>query len=285
MGVTADGLLALEVPEKEYVYGDRETMLYALGVGLGDDPMNAADLPYVFERDLKVIPTQATVVAWNDRWIFKSGLNLFMIVHGEQRIRLHKPLPPAATVLSRMRVSEVVDKGPGKGAIIYVESVLTDKASGDKLVTSLSTIFARGDGGIGGKPTGGPEPHQLPDRAPDVTWSRRTQPNQALIYRLSGDRNPLHADPEFAKVAKFPRPILHGLCTYGHACVGLVKAALDDDPTRIASFEARFSAPVFPGETIKTEIWRDGDLLSFRAVVPERDNIVVLSNGRAELRG
>lgn len=285
MAVTAEGLLALDLPEREYAYGDRETMLYALGVGLGDDPMNAADLPYIFERDLKTVPTQATVIAWDDRWVMKSGLNLFMIVHGEQRVRLHRPLPPAAQIISKVRVAEVVDKGPGKGAIVYVETNIRTKGDNQPLVTMLSTIFARGDGGIGGPSSGGPAPHQLPTRAPDAVWSRQTRPNQALLYRLCGDRNPLHADPEFAAVAGFPRPILHGLCTFGHACVGLIKGALNDDPARIASFEARFSAPVFPGETIKTEIWRDGDVLSFRALLPDRDNLVVLNNGRAELRG
>lgn len=284
MAVTAAGLKALEIPEKTFAYGDREVMLYALGIGYGDDPMNRDELPFVFEGALKVMPTLATVVAWDDDWAARSGLNLFKVVHGEQRIRLHRPLPPAATIVSRVRITDVFDKGADKGCVLYVETTLSDKADGAVLATLLSTVFARGDGGFGGPQGTGPAPHMLPERAPDKVLARKTTPNQALIYRLSGDRNPLHADPGFAAKGGFPRPILHGLCTYGHACAAVVNGLLDHDPTRVAAFEARFSAPVFPGETIATEMWQDGAVVSFRSKVVERD-VVVLNNGKCELRG
>jgi len=283
MAVTAEGLKALDIPEKTFAYGDREVMLYALGIGFGDDPMNRAELPFVFEEALKVMPTLATVIAWDDDWAARSGLNLFKVVHGEQRIRLHRPLPPAATITSRVRITDVFDKGADKGCVLYVRTDLADQATGEALATLLSTVFARGDGGFGGPQGQGPAPHALPDRAPDKVVARKTTPNQALIYRLSGDRNPLHADPDFAAKGGFDRPILHGLCTYGHACAAVVTGMLDHDPTRVAAFEARFSAPVFPGETIATEMWRDGSVVSFRARVVERD-IVVLNNGKCDLR-
>lgn len=278
-------LKALDLPETEHAYGDRETMLYALGTGFGADPMDRAELPFVYEKELKASPSMATVIAWGagGNWIGRSGINYLMVVHGEQRIRLHRPLPAAATVLAKTRITEIVDKGKDKGALVFVETAIRDKATGQKLCTNLSTIFARGDGGFGGPAGPVPEPHPLPTRAPDAAVDARTQPNQALIYRLSGDRNPLHADPDVAKAAGFPRPILHGLCTYGIACRAVVTAMCGYDPARIAEFDARFSAPVFPGETIRTEMWRDGAVVSFRARVVERD-VIAINNGRVEIR-
>lgn len=284
MATTARQLMELSTPAREYTYSDRDTMMYALAVGLGTDPMNRAELPFVFEKSLRTLPSMATVICWNDSVIMESGLNVVMIVHGEQRITLHRPLPPAATVVSRVRVVDVIDKGPGKGVLVYIETNIHDKASGEALCTNLSTVFARGDGGIGGSGNTGPAPHEVPTRAADTVLDLPTRPNQALLYRLCGDRNPLHADPDFAAKAGFDRPILHGLCTYGFACHAVVKAMCDLDPTRLAAFEARFSAPVFPGETIRTEMWRDGETISFRASVPERDDAIVLNNGKATLR-
>ena len=280
MALDYDKLMSLDLPDQEFAYGDRETMLYNLGIGLGADPMNRRELPFVYEKELKTVPSMATVIAWDDRWALGAGINRVMVVHGEQRIRLHRPLPIAATVLSKPRIVDIFDKGADKGAILLIENVIRDKATGEALCTNLSTIFARGDGGFGGPQGGGPAPHQLPDRAPDMTIDYATRPDQALIYRLCGDRNPLHADPDFAADAGFPRPILHGLCTYGHACRAVVEKACDFDPTRLIAFEGRFSAPVFPGETIRTEMWRDGETVSFRSLLVERD-VVVLNNGKA----
>lgn len=264
-------------------YGDRETMLYALGIGFGRDPMNEAELPFVYENGLKAIPTMATVIGWGAGNIMaKSGINYLMVVHGEQRVTLHKPLPSAADVVMDERVLGVFDKGADKGAVLVTERVMKEAKSGDKLCTLVSSTFARGDGGFGGPKDGAPEPHKLPDRKPDLVHECDTRPDQAFIYALSGDRNPLHRDPKVAKMAGFPRPILHGLCTYGTACRAVVSTVCKYDPHLITGFDVRFSAPVFPGETIVTEMWVDGKVVSFRSRLKERD-VVVLNNGKCTL--
>lgn len=287
MPIVYEELLALDIPAREVVYTDRETMLYALSTGMGQDPMDPDELPFVFEKGLRALPSLATVITWDDSWTPRTGLNYVKVVHGEQRITIHRPLAPAGRVRSKIRIRDVFDKGAGKGAIMLVENALSDAQSGEKIATLLSTTFARGDGGFGGPPRKPedlpPPPHKIPDREADVGVTLKTQPNQALFYRLCGDRNPLHAEPAFAEAAGFPRPILHGLCTYGIAVRAVVKAACDHDPSRIADINARFTAPVFPGETIHTEIWRDGNIVSFRARLVERD-VVALDHGRVELR-
>ncbi len=275
--------MALALPAREFTYTARDCMLYALGIGMGADPLDESELRFVVEKNLLALPSMAAVIAWDRATLPATGINMVMLVHGEQRIILHRPLPVAGTIVGQPRIVDIFDKGAGRGAVLLLEMRITEKASGALLATNLSTIFARGDGGFGGKAGSGPEPHRLPDRPPDAVLAAPTLPQQALLYRLSGDRNPLHADPAFARAAGFPRPILHGLCTYGFACRAIVKTWCPDDPGRMASLDARFSAPVFPGETISTEMWRDGNVISFRASVTER-NSVVLSHGRAELR-
>ena len=284
MAVTYESLMALKSLGDEFTYTDRETMLYALGVGMCRDPMNADELPYVYENGLKTIPTMASVIAWGQRTIGLAGINYLMVVHGEQRLTMHKPLPASATIISDERVTGAVDKGPGKGALIYTEKVIRLKDTNELLCTTGGTIFARGDGGFGGPSTGGPEPHEIPARKADVSCETDTRADQALLYRLSGDRNPLHSDPYIAKMAGFPRPILHGLCSYGTACRAVLSTICKYDHTMIAGFDVRFSAPVFPGETIVTEMWKDGNVVSFRSKVKERD-VVVLNNGKCTLNG
>ncbi|HLT77839.1 MAG TPA: MaoC/PaaZ C-terminal domain-containing protein [Ferrovibrio sp.] len=287
MPIVYDDLMRLDLPEREFSYTERDTMLYALSVGMGHDPMDLDELPFVYEKGLKALPSQATVITWDDSWVPRTGINFLMVVHGEQRVTLHRPLPTQGRIRSKVRVKDAFDKGAGKGAILLIENTIRDAESGELLATLLSTTFARGDGGFGGPARspedGPPQPHPIPDRAPDVGVTARTQPNQALFYRLCGDRNPLHADPAVAKAAGFPRPILHGLCTYGHAVRAVVKAACNHDPALVRHIEARFTAPVFPGETIHTEIWRDGNTVSFRARLMERD-VIALDHGKVELR-
>jgi len=283
MPINYDELMQARSTGLTATYGDRETMLYALGIGFGRDPMNEAELPFVYENGLRAIPTMATVIGWGmGGAMAKSGINYLMVVHGEQKLTLHKPLPPSAAVEFDERVIGAFDKGADKGAVIYTERVMKEQKSGDKLCTLVSATFARGDGGFGGPKEGAPAPHTLPTRAPDLVHEADTRPDQAFIYALSGDRNPLHRDPKVAKMAGFPRPILHGLCTYGTACRSAVTAVCGYDPARIAGFDVRFSAPVFPGETIVTEMWKDGNVLSFRSKVKERD-VVVLNNGKCTL--
>ena len=282
MAIDYDHLMSLKSEGQEFSYGDRETMLYALGIGFGRDPMNDKELPFVYEKDLQTIPTMSSVIAWGAGPMAQSGINYLMVVHGEQKLTMHKPLPVAADITADSRVIGAYDKGADKGAIIITETLIKDKKTGDKLCTMQSTTFARGDGGFGGPSEGAPKPHPLPERAPDQTVEVDTRPDQALLYRLSGDRNPLHADPEVAKMAGFPAPILHGLCTYGTCCRAIISSVCDYDASKITGFDVRFSSPVFPGETILVDIWQDGKTVSFRARVKERD-AVVINNGKCTL--
>ena len=188
----------------------------------------------------------------------------------------------ARATVAAAKVTDIVDKGPDKGALLFVERTVRDVESGDDLATLRSTTFARGDGGCGGTTETAPAPHPIPARAPDLACDLPTAPNSALIYRLSGDPNPLHASPPVARAAGFDRPILHGLCSWGVAGHAILKSCCDYDPARLRAMALRFSAPVYPGETIRTEMWRDGAIVSFRARVVERD-AVVLNNGRAEI--
>ncbi|MBI3675871.1 MAG: MaoC family dehydratase N-terminal domain-containing protein [Proteobacteria bacterium] len=283
MPIVYDELMQAKSTGLTAKYGDRETMLYALGVGFMRDPMNEAELPFAYENNLQTVPTMATVIGWGQGGTMaKSGINYLMVVHGEQRLTMHRPLPSAAEVTFDERVVGVFDKGKDKGAVIITERVMKEKNSGDKLCTLMSSTFARGDGGFGGPKDGAPEPHKIPDRKADLVHEADTRPDQAFIYALSGDRNPLHRDPKIARMAGFPRPILHGLCSYGTACRSVISTVCKYDATKIAGFDVRFSAPVFPGETIVTEMWVDGSVVSFRSRLKERD-IVVLNNGKCTL--
>jgi acyl dehydratase len=292
MALDYKAMLSQKTAGAETSYGEKDILLYALGVGMGMDPMNRDELPFVYEKGLKVIPTFATVIS-PGRGGTQSGtapaagsaINFLMVVHGEQRLTIHKPLPVGAELYADRSTTDVIDKGPGKGALIVNETVLRLKSSGEKLVTLSGTIFARADGGFGGPSEGGPVPHETPtDRAPDLEVAIATRPDQALIYRLSGDRNPLHSDPDTAKAAGFPRPILHGLCTYGVACRAVIQGYCGFDPSLIRQFDVRFSSPVFPGETITTRMWKDGNVISFDAVIKER-NVTVIKNGKCVLAG
>jgi acyl dehydratase len=196
---------------------------------------------------------------------------------------VHAPIATQGSVIGRTRILDVIDKGEGRGALIYSERKIVDKASGALLATINQTTFCRADGGFGGARREAPAPHPIPERAPDIVCDLPTRPETALIYRLSGDVNPLHAEPAFARQGGYPRPILHGLATFGVAGHALLKTLCGYDPVRMTAMAGRFSAPVFPGETIRTEIWQDGKIASFRARVVERD-VLAINNGRAEVR-
>jgi len=285
MAIDYDKLLALKIPDVEHTYTDKDTILYALGVGVGQDPLDPKQLDFVYEKNLKALPTFAAMLAYPGFWVrdLDTGIDWVRIVNGEQSVTLHQPLAATGTVLGTACVVEVIDKGQGKGALVYAERKVTDKATGALIATVTQTTFCRADGGFGGPPRESPPVHPIPERKPDLVCDLGTRPEQATIYRLSGDRNPLHIDPDMAKTAGFPKPILHGLGTFGVVGHALLKSVCDYDPARVASFGGRFSAPVFPGETIRTEMWRDGHVVSFRASVPDR-NVVVMNNGRAEVR-
>jgi acyl dehydratase len=284
MTIVYDKLLALDIPEVVQTYTEKDAILYALGLGLGHDPLDTNQLPFVYEQGFRVLPTFAVVLGWPGFWArdLDTGIDWVKLVAGEQGLRLHRPLKPCGTVIGKTRVTEIIDKGPGKGALVYSERVVTDRATGETIATATQTTFCRGDGGFGGPPREAPPVHPIPERAPDCVCDLATRPETALIYRLSGDPNPLHVDPTVAKAAGFPRPILHGLATFGIAGHAILKSLCGYDPARLTAIAGRFSAPVFPGETIRTEIWRDGPLVSFRARVVERD-VIALNNGRAEV--
>lgn len=277
-----DLLRAWPFDEVRHTYDERDVMLYALGVGLGSDQLSAAQLRFVYEKDLVVLPSFVTAMAVPPPWLGdqRLGLARARIVHGGIGFDLHAPLPRSASVASRNRITGVFDAGAAVGAIIGQERDVTDTATGRRLATVRSHALARGDGGFGGPP---PEPAPAPPEGPPhVTTEIATLPQQALLYRLSGDRNPLHVDPDYAAKAGYPRPILHGLATFGIAVQALLRTVCEHDATRLRSMDAQFSAPVFPGDTIRCDFWKDGDTVRFTAHVAARGK-TVLRAGRALL--
>ena len=234
---------------------------------------------------MQTFPTMPVVLGHPGPWMVdpRVGVNMLKVLHAEQHLEIHQPLPVEGTIVARNRVQEVVDKGAGKGALIITERKIFDQATDVCYCTQKSIAFARGDGGFGGPVSTGEKPASIPDRAPDYSVGIAVSTQAALLYRLSGDYNPLHADPAIAHKAGFDRPILHGLASFGVAARALLVALKIEDPAALKSFGLRFSAPVFPGETIDTSVWEEGGKLAFRSRVSARDSIV-LNNGYAELR-
>lgn len=265
-------------------YGSRDTILYALSVGLGDDPLCPRQLRFTYEKGLLALPTMAAVLAHPGAWITNPafGVNYLKLLHGEQNLTVHRSLPAEGEIEATYRVVAVVDKGADKGALVYFEKLLTDIATGERLCTVGSTLFLRADGGCGGFGTAPPSLPLEPNRATTFIADRKTAVSAALLYRLNGDLNPIHVDPAAAAKAGFERPILHGLCTYGVAGYLLTRTVCGDDPARLRSLAARFAAPVYPGETIRVEGGRVDGGVHFRALVPSRDQ-VVLSQGFAAI--
>jgi len=263
----------------------RDTILYALGVGTGQDlSQNSDELKFVYEKVLEALPTMAVILAYPGFWQREPEYRLTWqkIVHGEQSLALHRPLPVAGTVRGEMTIDAIYDKGIDKGALLCSRREIYDDITGVHLATVRQSSFLRADGGFGGNGAKAPPPHTMPDREADVSDLMATRPEQALIYRLSGDDNPLHADPDVAASAGFEKPILHGLCTYAIAGRVLLKRLCGNVPARLRRMDARFSSPVFPGETIRVDIWDLGDgKASFRASATARGRTVV-DNGYAE---
>jgi len=284
MALNPEQLFAARIPEVEHRHGWRDCVLYALGIGIGLDPLEEADLPFVDETRLKVHPAMANVLGYPGFWQQDPafGLDSTKVVHGEQAMRLHRPLPPEARVRGVSRIVDLVDKGEGRGALVFVERQITDADSGELLATVNQTVFARADGGFNGRARTLPAPHAVPDRQPDTVVQAPTSPQAALIYRLSGDINPLHSKPAVARAAGFDKPILHGLATFGITCHALMKALCNSDPARVRAMSGRFSAPVFPGDTLSVEIWREPAGATFRATVADRGAVVV-NNGYFEM--
>jgi acyl dehydratase len=278
-----DRILAYRREGIEAGYMRRDAIVYALGIGIGMDPLDPGALPFVYERGLKAFPTLAIVLGGTDRLTDPAfGIDHRFVVVGDQRLVLHRPLPPEGRFTARIWTDEIIDKGAGKHAILQQRKEILDEA-GTPVALIETGVFARGQGGFGGRVGDSPEPHRLPERSPDAVCDLPTPPNLALIYRLTGDDNPLHADPAVAQRAGFDRPILHGAASFGLAAHAVLKTVAGDAPERLAAIEARFARPVFPGDTIRTELWVDGTAVSFRCLALERGE-TVLANGLATLR-
>lgn len=260
-----------------------DVILYNLGIGAGNPPTDPGELEYTYEKNLKATPSFAVIPTFGSMMgvggIEGLEFNFAMLLHGEQEIILHKPIPTSAKVTSRGRVAELWDKGK---ACLCVLEVDTQDEDGEPLFTNRFSLFLRGEGGFGGE--SGPKPgNEAPDRAPDGTIEVPTLPQQALLYRLSGDKNPLHADPDIAKMAGFDRPIIHGLCSYGIVCKAIVDNVLDGDTTKVAGYAARFAGVGFPGETYVIDYWNEGDKILVRAKSKERD-AKIISNCAVTIR-
>ncbi len=281
MPINADAVGAKGEPS-EHSWTSKECLLYALGVGAGAvDPFD--ELAFTTENtqsvDQLVLPTMAVVLgAAGSSAIFNVGsFNPAMLVHGEQGIELHSTIPTQGTVSTVGEITGVYDKG--KGAVIATRSVSTLVGQSEPLFTSTSSVFIRGEGGFGGdRGPSGPR-NVAPDRQPDHTASYPTRTDQALLYRLSGDRNPLHSDPSFAALGGFPKPILHGLCTYGFTGRALLHTLCQSDPARFTSMKGRFSSPVFPGEPLTVNMWGDADGAAIFQTCGD-DGRVVIDAGR-----
>lgn len=265
----------------ESSWDSKDAILYALGVGAGTD-----ELAFVTENsidvDQKVLPTMPVVLGAIGGGLSNLGdFNWAMLVHGEQGVRLHQPLPVSGTISSQTEITGIYDKG--KGALVVMETRSTDVATGEPLFDTMMSAFIRGEGGFGGdRGPSGPQ-NVPPERDPDHSVTYQTRPDQALLYRLSGDRNPLHSDPQFAALAGFDRPILHGLCTFGFTGRALLHTLCDSDPARFTAMDGRFSSPVFPGEALTVNMWVDGSEAVFQTTGD--DGRVVLDAGKCEFTG
>lgn len=251
-------------------------ILYHLGVGAGVPPTEANELAYTYEKGLKVLPSWGVVPAFASLGglgkVDGMEFNPALLLHGEQDLEILKqPIPTEASVTTDAKVAEIYDKG--KAALVILETTTKDD-SGEALFRNRFSLFIRGEGGFGGE-SGPAAGNQAPDREPDVTVESPTLPQQALLYRLSGDKNPLHADPEFAKQGGFDQPILHGLCSFGVVCKAAVDSVLEGDTSKVRRYQARFAGVVFPGETIVTSVWKDGDRLLVDAKTKERGTPVI----------
>jgi acyl dehydratase len=260
----------------------KDALLYAVGVGAGvDDPLS--ELAFTTENTegvpQQVLPTYAVLLAQVPGARRIGDFDPAMLVHAEQAFELHRPLPPEGMVRATAKVTGIYDKG--KGALVVSEATAVDPATAEPVITSRGSVFIRGEGGFGGD-RGPRDDWKLPGRSPDHEVTYRTRPEQALLYRLSGDRNPLHSDPAFAARAGFERPILHGLCTYGVTGRALLHAMAGSDPARFAAMSGRFSSPVTPGESLTVSIWAEGTSALFRTA--KEDGTVVIDRGRASFR-
>jgi acyl dehydratase len=283
MAMHIDRVMNFAFPVVRHDYSARDTILYALGIGYGDNPESASELTYLYEKNLKAVPSQCVVLGYPGFWAKTPELdiNWVKLLHGEQSFEIHKEIPPEGSLTGEFEIEAIDDKGPQKGAILHLIKRLHEVESRDLVATVRTVLFLRGDGGCGsvGVPKQRP-PGPIAATSPDAIYRTRTLPQQALLYRLSGDLNPIHADPAVARQAGFERPILHGLCTMGIATKAVLETFLPGEADRLKSLYVRFSKPAFPGETVTTELFNEGNEIRFRCRVDERD-IIVIDQGRA----
>lgn len=279
MPIDLAAALGAELEPVEFSWTSSDVQLYHLALGAGSDPMDTRELGYLADGTPPVLPTFSSVAAsfhmTEPPAVSFPGveIELARVLHASEAVDVPAPLPPSGSGRAVTRITDIWDKG--KAAVIVNETTVTDPG-GKLLWSTRRSIFARGEGGFGGE-RGPSTSTESPRRAPDFEVDIPVLPQQALLYRMCGDRNPLHSDPGFAAAAGFPRPILHGLCTYGMTCKALVDTLLDGDPTRVRSYGARFAGVVFPGETIRVRVWREGDRCLGVVTVPARDDVTVLS--------
>ncbi|MCO5731645.1 MaoC/PaaZ C-terminal domain-containing protein [Rhizobium sp. SSA_523] len=282
MALNEKALMALDIPPVRTTYDWRDSVLYALGLGYGDDPIDPRQLRFVTEEEQQAMPAMANVLGHDGSWMrdAATGIDYLRVVHGEQSMHIRHPLPVSGEIIARTTIEEVVDKGEGKGALVTARREIEDARTGLHYATIRMTIFCRGAGGFGGKSESHRKPHPQPDSPPARSVTVATPRQLALIYRLSGDYNPLHSRPETAAKAGFERPILHGLATFGIACRALMQEFCASEAEAVKGLEGRFSAPVYPGETVTIDIWpQQPGVAAFSARVGSRD---VLKNGRFE---
>jgi acyl dehydratase len=275
--------LGAKLGEGKYTWTKDQVILYHLGVGAGVPPTDRGELEYTYEKNLKVLPSYGVIPVFGALGGLGStpglSFNFAMLLHGEQDIEVHQPIPPEATVTSSGQIAGIYDKG--KAALVVLEVKTKDEA-GKPLFTNRFSLFLRGEGGFGGD-SGPKAGNEAPTRTPDGVIASPTLPQQALIYRLSGDKNPLHADPDFAKMGGFDKPIIHGLCSYGVVCKAIVDKVLGGDVSKVARYQARFAGVGFPGETYLTSYWKEGDKILIQAKSKERDAIII-SNAAITVR-
>lgn len=286
MPLNYDALTRTAIEPTRQTYTRKDSILYALGLGVGSArPLDPGELKYVFEKELVTLPTQAMVLGFDPIWFATPGLGITYsrILHAEQWLTVHRPLPPEGTVVSEVAVDEIYDKGADRGAVLHMTRRLREGSDGNLIATMVHVMYLRADGGFGGKNAGGARLRPVPDgRAADHRFELPVSLNQALIYRLSGDSNPLHVDPDAARRAGFDRPILHGLAAYGMVGRELIRRLCDDDPARMRRLDVRFTNPAFPGERLQLEVWSmgPGDA-AFRLLAADR-GMVVEDCGRFE---
>ena len=275
MSIDPNKALGAKLGEGTYSWTKDQVILYHLGVGAGDPATDPGELEYTYEKNLKVLPSYGVIPVFGAMGGLGTtpglSFNFAMLLHGEQDIEVHQPIPPEATVTNSAEVVGVYDKG--KAALVVLEVKTRDEA-GKPLFTNRFSLFLRGEGGFGGE--SGPKAGNVPpEREPDGVIERRLLPQQALIYRLSGDKNPLHADPEFAKIGGFDRPIIHGLCSFGIVCKAVVDDVLAGDVTKVARYQARFAGVGFPGETYLISYWKEADKILIQTKSKERDAPII----------